>query len=82
MRERSIPGSTRRLSYTALGSSVNLAQRLEAGAPVGGILISERTHEQLGGALPTLRREPIQVKGIDEPLVVYEVMQDLERHEP
>ena len=47
-------------------ATVNLAQRLEASAPVGGILISERTNEQLAGALPTLRREPIQVKGIDE----------------
>lgn len=69
-------GSTRRLSYTALGRAVNLAQRLEANAPVGGILISERTNAQLGGACKTLLREPIQVKGIDEDLVVYEVVQD------
>jgi len=75
-------GSARRLSYTALGSSVNLAQRLEANAPVGGILIAERTHEQLGGALPTQRRGPIQVKGIDEPQVVYEVIVYPERNEP
>jgi len=75
-------GSARRLSYTALGSSVNLAQRLEANAPVGGILIAERTHEQLGGALPTQRRGPIQVKGIDEPQVVYEVILETERNEP
>ena len=68
-------GSERRLSYTALGGSVNLAQRMEANAPVGGILISERTNEQLAGAIPTLRRDPIHVKGIDEALVVYEVIQ-------
>ncbi len=70
-------GSTRRLSYTALGRAVNLAQRLEANAPVGGILISERTNVQLAGACKTLRREPIQVKGIEEDLVVYEVVQDV-----
>ena len=70
--------STRRLSYTALGGNVNLAQRLEANAPVGGILIAERTHEQLAGALPTRRREPIQVKGIDEPVLVYEVVLESE----
>jgi adenylate cyclase len=69
-------GSARRLSYTALGRAVNLAQRLEANAPVGGILISERTNALLAGAPKTVRREPIQVKGIDEDLVVYEVVQD------
>lgn len=75
-------GSARRLSYTALGGNVNLAQRLEASAPVGGILLSERTHEQLAGAVPTKRREPIQVKGIDEPLMVHEVIQESEGDEP
>ncbi len=70
-------GSTRRLSYTALGRAVNLAQRLEANAPVGGILISERTNAQLAGACKTLLRGPIQVKGIDEDLMVYEVVQDV-----
>jgi len=69
-------GSERRWSYTALGGAVNLAQRLEANAPVGGILISERTHVLLAGACKTLRREPIQVKGIDVAIVVYEVVED------
>jgi adenylate cyclase len=71
-------GSERRLSYTALGSTVNLAQRLEANAPVGGILISARTNEKLAGAVPTLRREPIRVKGIDAAQAVYEVVRESE----
>jgi adenylate cyclase len=68
-------GSERRLSYTALGRAVNLAQRLEAHAPVGGILISARTNQQLEGRVPTASREPILVKGIDEAIPVYEVIQ-------
>ncbi len=75
-------GSARRLSYTALGGNVNLAQRLEANAPVGGILIAERTHELLADAVPTKRRDPIQVKGIDEPLVVYEVIDEPAHDQP
>ena len=66
-------GSARRLSYTVLGSDVNLAQRLESNAPVAGILISHRTYELLGGAIPAKPLEPIKVKGLDVPIRVYEV---------
>jgi adenylate cyclase len=66
-------GSSRRLSYTALGEPVNLAQRLESSAPAGGILISARTHELLDGAMDTLPLEPLRVKGIDTPVAVYAV---------
>jgi adenylate cyclase len=67
-------GSARRLSYTALGGVVNIAQRLESNAPVGGILISAHTHELMDGAVPAKKLAPIRVKGIDDPLEVYEVV--------
>jgi adenylate cyclase len=66
-------GSSKRLSYTALGEPVNLAQRLESSAPAGGILISARTHGHLGGRVATEAREPIRVKGFEDPIEVYEV---------
>jgi adenylate cyclase len=66
-------GSSKRLSYTVLGEPVNLAQRLESSAPPGGVLISRRTDELLGGKIPTERREPVQVKGFDHPVEVCEV---------
>jgi adenylate cyclase len=66
-------GSSRRLSYTALGSDVNLAQRLESNAPVEGILISHRTNELLAGQIKTIPHDPILVKGLSEPIQVYEV---------
>jgi adenylate cyclase len=69
-------GSARRLSYTVLGSPVNLAQRLEANAPVGGILIAQRTRELLEGAIPTRSTGTIAVKGLDEPVEVYEVLEN------
>ena len=67
-------GSARRLSYTALGEVVNVAQRLESNAPTGGILISARTHELLEGAVPCGTAEKMQVKGIREPIPVYRVV--------
>ncbi len=66
-------GSRRRLSYTALGEPVNVAQRLEASAPVGGILVSERTRGLFDETVPIEPREPIRVKGIDTPVSVYEI---------
>jgi adenylate cyclase len=69
-------GSTRRLSYTVLGSDVNLAQRLESNAPVEGILIAERTHELVKDHVPTRPLGQIQVKGIATPVNVYEVLVD------
>lgn len=69
-------GSTLRLSYTVLGSDVNLANRLESNAPVEGIMIAKRTHELIAGQIPTLPHEPIQVKGIDALIEVYTVPVD------
>ncbi|MEK6650930.1 MAG: adenylate/guanylate cyclase domain-containing protein [Bacteroidota bacterium] len=67
-------GSARRLSYTVLGSPVNLAQRLESNAPVEGIMISQRTWELVKDHVPTRVLEPIQPKGVAEPMAVYEVI--------
>jgi adenylate cyclase len=67
-------GSARRLSYTVLGSPVNLAQRLESMAPAGGILISERTHALLAGTVPAVPRGRSQFKGLEEPVPVFEVL--------
>ena len=69
-------GSARRLSYTVLGAPVNMAQRLESNAPVEGILISQRTWELVKDHVSTRPLDPIQPKGIDEPVPVYEVLVD------
>jgi len=66
-------GSARRLSYTVLGSDVNLAQRLESNAPVEGIMISHRTYEFVKGHVKTKQMQPILVKGLETPIQVWEV---------
>ncbi|MEX2116672.1 MAG: adenylate/guanylate cyclase domain-containing protein [Bacteroidota bacterium] len=67
-------GSARRLSYTVLGAEVNLAQRLEANAPVEGIMISKRTYEFVKDHVKTRPLESVTVKGLDEPIEVWEVV--------
>lgn len=69
-------GSARRLSYTALDSNVNLAQRLESNAPIGGILISQSTADRLQGEIRTRSVGKITVKGLDEPIDAFEVPVD------
>ena len=69
-------GSARRLAYTVLGSAVNLAQRLESNAPVGGILLSEQTHDLVKNSIPAHPAGPLKVKGFEEPISVYEVLME------
>ncbi len=57
--------------YTAIGDTVNLAQRLEASAPSGGILISRDAHQHVRGIFDVTALEPIMVKGKSEPIQVY-----------
>jgi adenylate cyclase len=70
-------GSSRRMAYTVLGSAVNLAQRLESNAPVGGILISQRTYDLIGEEIPARPTGPLKIKGFDELISAYEVQMEL-----
>ena len=66
-------GSDQRLSYTIIGGEVNLAQRLEANADVGGILMSYETFVHVEDMVAAEKRGAIRMKGIARDVQTYAV---------
>jgi adenylate cyclase len=67
-------GSARKREYTALGHTVNVAARLEQMAAANQILISLQTYELVQAHVNVARLEPIMVKGLADPMQVYNVL--------
>jgi adenylate cyclase len=66
-------GSEKRAKYAVVGSAVNLAARVE-GCTVGGqILLSPHTYERLCEIAEVGPPLPVQLKGIRDPVVLYEL---------
>jgi adenylate cyclase len=57
--------------YTAVGDTVNVAQRLQVAAQPGEVLVSESVYEQVRQAQPAAEKRVLTVKGRDEPVVAY-----------
>ncbi|MEE2961597.1 MAG: adenylate/guanylate cyclase domain-containing protein [Myxococcota bacterium] len=65
-------GGARRVDYTALGTTVNLAARLESLCPKGKILISAEVLNHVAGfEQPEKVMENLRVKGISEPVTAF-----------
>jgi class 3 adenylate cyclase/tetratricopeptide (TPR) repeat protein len=54
--------------FVAVGPTVNRASRLQAAAPVDGVLISAETRSQIRGAFGMDEMPGLRLKGIDEPV--------------
>jgi adenylate cyclase len=74
-------GTRELFHYTAVGDTVNLAQRLEEIAGGGEILMAEATYEALDGMARVEDKGVTVVRGRSEPVAVYALlgMDDQER---
>jgi adenylate cyclase len=69
-------GGKERFDYTALGDAVNLAARLEPACKTYGVgvMISDETRREAGGAIVVRELELLAVYGRGEPVPVYELV--------
>jgi adenylate cyclase len=66
-------GSEKRAKYTAVGTTINLAARVESCTVGGQVLLSPRTYERIRDLAEVGVPIPVEVKGVREPLLLYEL---------
>jgi adenylate cyclase len=66
-------GTRELFNYTAIGDTVNLAQRLEITAQPGQVLIDQATYSITADHIRAVALEPVQVKGKSQPVAIYDL---------
>ncbi|MFH1625508.1 MAG: adenylate/guanylate cyclase domain-containing protein [Pseudomonadota bacterium] len=67
-------GSARKKEYTALGSAVNIAARLEKIAKGGQILITDETFQEVRNEIEVEELDTIYAKGIERKIRIYNIL--------
>src|SRR5215217_2141841 len=67
-------GSDLHMDYTAVGQTTHLAARMEQSATPGAVLIAPDTLRLVEGYVQIKVLGPISIKGLDEPIEVYEIV--------
>jgi PAS domain S-box-containing protein len=68
-------GTAQQMNYTAIGSGVNLASRLQEAAAPGQILLPQAAYQRVQEYVEARLLSPITVAGFSEPIVVYELLE-------
>jgi adenylate cyclase len=69
-------GSSRALSYTVIGDTVNTSARLCGIADAGQIVVSESTYQRLGNRFEVEELPPAKLKGKERPLRIFNVLRE------
>src|SRR5262245_58524301 len=67
-------GNDLHMDYTAIGQTTHLAARMEQLADPGSILLTAATSAQVEGYVEVKAHGPIAVKGLSEPVEIYELV--------
>ena len=65
----------KRLDYTVIGDSVNLAQRLQTVAQAGQIIISEEVYQNAKESFSCEKIGEVKLKNKSQPVVIYQVLE-------
>ena len=67
-------GSSKSLSYTVIGDTVNTSARLCSHAKSGQILVSRETYDKIAGKFEVEELEPAHLKGKEKPVPIYNII--------